>query len=826
MKLKFLSKKFTVILLTALCLTFALLGLTSLKTAKAEVSIYYEDAFVRENYIVGEEFEIPEALLKEGNNYYNATGILTFPSGKAVVEKTVLDEAGEYKLEYRSLVDGKILSSALSFTAHQTLYSVSGFRSSAEYGASKLAPSKKGIVVSLAAGDKFVLNKTIDLNKVDKLNKLISFFVVPEMQGQLDVAKVHITFTDVYNSSNKVTVTGKRYESNSQTFHEETMFYVVAGANSQMPVGIQQSSSASTYYEGNYYKINKSESNQQFGTDFKLALKGEPYSKYGVDEFGVSWDYKNRVVYGCDATGVGPKIITDLDAPEFFDNLWGGFTTGEVIMTVSASNYSASKFNFVITELYEEEVDETVFDDQEIPTISVDLGEYEEDLPRAIKGKPYKVFPATAVDATDGNVLVRTNVYYNYGSTGRVNVTLENGQFIPEQNRDYTIVYTAIDNAGNIAKEVLTVNVVENDYSLSIDFEQGYSTTGFAGQKVTLATPVVQSLLSKYKTNISVSCNGLNCTVENGGFIPMSAGTYSVLYSVENYVESAQKSYEVTVSASDQPIFLREPVLPKYFIKKATYMLDLPEAVHFSNGTAVDTSVNVTYKNDNSGEENAVDVNSFTVSAEERVTLKYSVSNKGKTQELIYQIPVVGTGYGGNILLYHRYFAGKNITATQAELGVSVVTSSSDNKVEFINRLSLNEVSVDLTLNEKSANFSGLDLFFTNVFNDNVTVKVSLKNANGKTEFSVNDGRVFSMDYEWGVADNSSATVTVNFEGATATFGSRTVAFDTDCDGNKYSSNGKYGVDVQMVMNGVTAECGFEINGICTQSFKKLVRKT
>ena len=826
MKLKLFNRKSIIIFLSLVCLAVSCVGLFSLKTASADVSIYYDSIYVRDAYTINEEFEIPKAFLKEGNAYYDAVGVLTFPSGKTVVNKTVLDEAGEYNLEYRSLVDGEILTSAKTFNVYETLYSVSGFRSSAAYGVSELVPSKKGIVVSLAQGDKLLLNTTIDLNKVDKLNKLISFFVIPEEEGKNDVAKVHITFTDVYDSSNYVTITGKRYESQSQRFHEETQLYVVAGAKNQVPVGVIKSTGGEAYYNGDYYYIRKSDSNKQYGTDFKFALKGEPYSKYGDDEFSVSWDYANRVVYGCDTTTVGLKMITDLDASEFFEDLWDGFTTGEVIMSVHASNYSSSKFNFVITELYGEDVSENVYVDQEKPVLNLDLGEYTADqIPNAIVGKPYSIFPASAIDAVSGNVLVKTNVYYNYGSSGRVNVTIENGQFIPQQSRDYTIVYEAVDYAGNVAKEVLTVKAIENSYAMSLDFEQGYATTGFAGQKIKLATPNVNSLLD-YKTKVQVTCDGQDYQVtEDGYFTPMGAGTYNVSFRAESYVESAQNSYDITVSASDQPIFLREAYVPKYFVKNATYNLDVPEAVQFSNGKAVNTTVSLFYGNDGASANNKADANSFTVSATNSVTLKYQVSHKGKTAELVYDVPVVGTGHGGDILLYHRYFAGENITATQADLGVSVVTAQNDNYVEFVNRLALSEISLDMTLTEKSVGFSGLDYYFTNVLNDNATIKVSLKEAEGKTEFSVNDGRAFIIDYVWGSASNPSVTLLVNFEKATVTFASRTVSFDTDCYGNPYVSNGKYGVDIKMVMNNVTEESGFEINGICTQVFKKLVRK-
>ena len=130
-----------------------------------------------------------------------------------------------------------------------------------------------------------------------------------------------------------------------------------------------------------------------------------------------------------------------------------------------------------------------------------------------------------------------------------------------------------------------------------------------------------------------------------------------------------------------------------------------------------------------------------------------------------------------------------------------------------------------MTLGEKAKGFSQLDYYFTNALNVDITIKVSFKNVNGKVEFSVNDGLAYGMNYNWSSAENPSAQLVVNFEKATVSFITRTVSFDTDCYGNDYVSNGKYGIDISMVMSGVTEESGFVINSICTQSFKSAVMK-
>ena len=91
---------------------------------------------------------------------------------------------------------------------------------------------------------------------------------------------------------------------------------------------------------------------------------------------------------------------------------------------------------------------------------------------------------------------------------------------------------------------------------------------------------------------------------------------------------------------TSKPAFTSVPVLPKYFIKGATYNVSLPEAYHFANGTKNEVDVSLEYANDG-GSYSAADYKEFTVGANNKVSLKFLAKNDGNSIETYYDIPVV-----------------------------------------------------------------------------------------------------------------------------------------------------------------------------------------
>ena len=126
------------------------------------ITVAYEDEHVLDDYTYGSKLTVPRAMLKDDDTLYSATAVVVFPSGKTSTNETItLDEAGVYTIEYKAIVESKVVIKSVQFKVDDSLYMVTGPRSSAYYGTHDLVPSKKGVVVSLASGDKFVYNRVM-----------------------------------------------------------------------------------------------------------------------------------------------------------------------------------------------------------------------------------------------------------------------------------------------------------------------------------------------------------------------------------------------------------------------------------------------------------------------------------------------------------------------------------------------------------------------------------------------------------------------------------------------------------------------------------------
>ena len=755
---------------------------------------------VQSAYVLGDAFAFPAARLEIDGILYSATGYLHFPSGKTVKNRnTVLEERGEYELEYRTTANGRYYSGSVTFQTLDKLYSVSGSRSSAYYGSSAAAPEKQGIVVSLAAGDTFNFHKVIDLRETGAMDKVISLFVTPEYVGTPDASRIAVTFTDVYDADNYVTVQMKKATSNSGGTWAETFTFVSAGAAEQPSVGIEASASGSVVYNGQTYTLH---SNNTFGTPFYFSMVGTPNTgSIGDEEFSISWDYAQRQLFGNGKPVNSTNMIIDLDEPVFFSDIWEGFTTGEVLMSVSASGYSASRCNFVITQMSGADLSQDGYLDQTPPVLTVDYGDYSEtNVPKAIVGKPYRVFPASAFDAADGAVQVESRVYYNYGSDGRIDVPVSGGAFVPDKNRDYTIVYTAEDRSGNKSQTVVTVGTVVSSTPMSVALGE-HSAAGTAGQTVTLAEPIVTSALKDYTVSVRVLDEaGAEQTLSGNTFLPMRAGVYTVQYEAESYVESAQASYNVTVSPTDQPIFLNEPSVPLYFIRNCTYSLQAPESVCFPQGEPQSVAAEI-FVSEDGGARQKLSGGTFTVAASQTVEVIFSATYGGKTVETSVSRPVKDVGYGEDIRMAD-YFDMQDFAAESTLDYIAFTTESTENRLTFINAVNSCEFTLAFQLAENASNFGSICIRLTDVSQGGKIVEIVFSENGGNAAVSVNGGTQYPLSYVWG-ASNSGFELDVDLAAKTLTCGTRTITFSAAADGSAYTGNADSVVYCSVSLGGV-----------------------
>jgi hypothetical protein len=263
---------------------------------------------------------------------------------------------GEYEVVYSAVINGKTVTETETFKSISPLYTIEG-SGSYEYKANEKTPDTVGLNVELSSGSTFVYNKVIDLNNMPEKADILKLYVVPETIGVCDFRGITVTLTDIYDPANQVIITGNNV---TDGYHDgiwdyeyaKYMMYMRAGTILSTPRGVD----GSQMHIGNTY-----------GYPSACSFCGLLSDKLETDIFSFRFDYDTRKVLR------NGGLVADLDDPAHFTDIWTGFTTGEVEMSIALSSYVSNKGTFVLTEIAGETLgDAMTFYDNEVPVIDVD----------------------------------------------------------------------------------------------------------------------------------------------------------------------------------------------------------------------------------------------------------------------------------------------------------------------------------------------------------------------------------------------------------------------------------------------------------------------
>ena len=750
-------KKLLIVLLTAVLLFSVAISVFHPNGKRVNATAIITSEEFQSEYSLGDTFVAPTAKISyKGQEYDAEVSHLKFPDGKTYKnESYVLSVPGEYSINYQVEVDNDIVSASVKFNVYANAYSVSSSNSSVYYGSINNTDASgniikneengenvttDGVIVTLAAGDVFTYKKPINISGKTKADNIITLYSLPEILGKADARILKVRLTDAYDPQNYVdVVTYGNYGDEDEV--QKLALYSGAGANGQPLTGLHfyASTNERTFtYQGQLYTLNKgiayNSANGYPSFEYSLAgIKG-----YGQGMYSLSMDYAEKQLYGCKTIAPSSNgMIIDLDEPMFFDNLWSGFTTGEVYVSVWADNYVNSSFSFIVTGILEEDLSLNTFIDDVEPIIQVDLPEGD-NVPSAIVGEDYRVFRANSYDAVDGAVDTFVTVYRNYYSSNPVMVNVTDGVFVPDRNGLYTILYTAVDSSGSQSQ--IRVDIVSKTESqLSIDFKT-IDEQFLAGKKVAIATPSVSGNDGKYNLTVKVeSANGTEVlTADKEGeysFLPMYSGEYKVIYECSDYNVLVTEEYTLTVVNNPELTFISKVNLPPVLVKDVEYAFPEHVGYDISSGTPVEKLASIYYSFDG-GEFMAYQTDSkLKIQASDTVCLRYSL---GQDDIQEYTINVVDVGISDGKYLRSKYFYGENFTV-EADESVSYASNEKDAKLTFVNKLLTSNFNLSFALLETNCEKVVFKLTDCNDFNNVLTVALSQKDAS-TTYMSINGG--------------------------------------------------------------------------------------
>lgn len=707
------------------------------------IPVNAEGESLQAGYSLNETLIIPDEKILYDGKEYDATDVsLVYPSGLVKSGNThLLNESGVYTVRYEAMAEGKRLQEEKEFQVDFELFSVNTANSSYAYGTHTYAPTTEGLVVSLANQDTLTLNRIIDVSKLTKNDNIISLFYTPENPGTADANKVQIILTDVYDPDNYITIEMRSLSATAGVW-ADTHTFIMASAAGQRPMGAGHTGDA-------------------FGYPVYLSMTGNKWLPFGSRLWTYSLDYATRSVWTPDAClySCQGHAIADLDDLTRTSEPWNGFTTGEVYLSIRALEYNAAKLNIVITDIIGVDLAAATFADDTAPEIMVDFADYkEESLPVGIVGEPYRIFDAIARDNYTKNVRVRSNVYVCYDSKYQSECYVKDGYFVANRPGEHTIVYTATDEFGNIARKSVTVNVVAETDGLNIALSDKISGNVEAGQTV--------ALFSDMQVTGAIGIADVSVTIEQGTkaynveypytFTPLYVGKYTVKVECADYVRTKTEIFDFEVVASTRVAILDTVVLPIYFVSGQSYTLPKLEGYDVSSGNPEKVSANV-YVVEDGASEREVGYEPFTIKAKTSLKFIYRVRNAYDVAESVYESKIIDVGFGETIDASKYFFSpSEDAEAIATDKEMKLTADTENARVAFINSVQAEEFELKFHIDKVDNAFDELNVYLTDSVNVSEKVKFTYRRKGGATYFSVNDGNdilLSSMSFDGTSAD-------------------------------------------------------------------------
>ena len=601
---KILSKIALMIVLTSGILVGA--ACSDKQTQQANLDIQWETVSEVEDLKINTP--IPAALLRrkvlvqgEQKNYDSLN--IIYPDGTAKTysegEPSNLDQVGKYTFIYVKCVGDKVYSDEeVRYVKSKTISL--GENSSVFYGrgndaeetlawqADRLENWKynaEGLVVNLAKNEKVYFNQIMDVSemKAQSLDDepLVSLYFNPTNAGSNDIGALYFTLTDAVNPEISLTIRISRTK--------EKYTCVNAGGQNQVLTGLEG--------ESLYHR------DDGFGTYVYTSLYSFDHNRtismpnYSV--MRINYDVRDNAVKVIDsageAWGSGYRIVADLDSKTFFPTtLWDGFPSGQVRLSMHATDWASPSTQICITNLYGQdnlqEFMASEVEDNDAPNITVNLSnDYIGNMPQARKGYDYTIPSVVAFDTYSGYCDVTTSVLYE----NLFSCEVVNGKFKTDKLGVYTIKYVATDKFGNQAVKELYVNCGSAVEDITFTYHELPDTVN-CGDVISVPKPAINEVNGEVSYSIRVFDEaGNEYDVSKGFFIVKSKGTITLQYTYTEVFSGYTKEDSVVLNALDtnKPFLMESIDIEKYFINGSEYKVPFVKAYAYENDVLKEKTV-------------------------------------------------------------------------------------------------------------------------------------------------------------------------------------------------------------------------------------------
>ena len=375
------------------------------------------------------------------------------------------------------------------------------------------------------------------------------------------------------------------------------------------------------------------------------------------------------------------------------------------------------------------------------PEITVEWGEYSpENIPQAVKGKPYKLFVASAEKAS-----VDTKVYLHYLEKTKTLISLENNVVTPQYYGVYTVEYKAIDEFGNTS--VYTYDFLcEEKETLSVSLSDIEETT-IVGTETPIADYIYENGFGFVTTKITATYeNGKSVDLtEKTSFVPMYVGEYTIEYTCTDYNLDVTQEYTLTVEENNNPVFFSRANMPKYFVVGQEYTLPSVEAYQFLTGKPISVTPVVTVQ---IGKEKAQKLDGYTFIPDTAgvVTITYTAFCGEVEQSQEYTARAIDVGEVGTTFDVSKYFYSDNALVRVNSESVTVATQTDGARVDFINALSSMEFLFEFSAQAQTLNCETFTVYLQDSVDESVQLELTYGAVGSENAYFSINGKKYEVN--------------------------------------------------------------------------------
>ncbi len=765
-----------------LAMILAIVIVSATVIAATDTSPVWSKISLQDQYTYGATFTIPTRSVTVGTETVEASASLTYPDGTITKNAEItLTQQGMYYIEYSAKIGQRMYKQTESFIVPYGIYSFNNEKSSASYGRHHYSANTDGLNISLAEGDKITFTQIIDLNKLTENDVLLEAFVTPQEAGLIEFRRLLFTFTDVEDPSNYLRISARQ----SAEGDNYSTTYFLAGGDGQPLVGWEEA--------WNRLHIDN-EWGQQAPHTFSLIRDlwwSTLPAEADLQKISIHFNPETLCVF------TGSTQIVDLDNPTYFTELWDGFTSGKVRLSIEATDYVGEVAHFCVSKVFGIDLSAPIMVDDVAPEITIDTPY--ETMPTAKVGYEYPIPTASAHDMYSGKCEVDIKVYTNYNSSAPRAVRVVDGKFKCESALQHAIEYTSRDLMGNVTKKVLYVDASASLSAPELTLHGSQSGAHTVGVPYKPLDYSVQSFSGNAEVKIYAVIGNSEQEISAEGFIPDKEGTYTIKYVVTDYIgQQVEKSYTMSAVQSDKPIFIDTPIMPDILVSGYEYSLPELYAYDYRSGQLVKKEASAVIV-DADGERTVAFGGKFTPNVKnsgDKVSITYQC--EGATLETIEIPAVLVWNENGELDLTGLFYsADSGMSFVAGSDNITATANASDAGWTFANYMVARNFDFQLQGISGKSRYSAIEIIMRDSIDPSVAIKATIvNNASGNADIIV-DGVKVGL----GGTLNNGFTLRIGYDNGSIKVGNARLSVKKTIDGKDFAGfpSNKLQLSVRLV---------------------------